>query len=385
MITFDHEKTFRDLGSGSAKECKINNIMKIKLLIKAVSVYLLICCITILLLELLSRAVFPEHSKTDDHFRINLIQNLKYRFNSNEKIDFNKKTVWLFGDSVTYGYGLKYSETYHFQLDNILKRIGYDYNFLATYDYGSDLRDMLYVLTSKKNLFKKNDIIVYQFNYNDIKPHNLRFRQTPGDLEDWEKKVLVEQQKKTLLEIFLRQTNVFVYKYLNTSVFLKTLRHYAIIVQKKTSGKCDERGLDALHQYTYAYGSKGYEKNSILAWNLFYKNLIKTKNIVEDLNLKFIVIISPISLQLPHHEKNNIFNLDLNCATIDPYNKIKGILIDANIEYADPLPLFLEITNIDFNERKSANLFIKLDTNHPTAYGHSLLAYSMLNKFTEID
>ena len=60
-------------------------------------------------------------------------------------------------------------------------------------------------------------------------------------------------------------------------------------------------------------------------------------------------------------------------------------MIDANIEYTDPLPLFLKITNIDFNDRKSANLFLKLDTNHPNAYGHLLLAYSMLNKFTEID
>ena len=156
-------------------------------------------------------------------------------------------------------------------------------------------------------------------------------------------------------------------------------------MQKKTSGKCDERGFDALHQYTYAYGSKGYEKTSILAWNLFYKNLIKTKNIIEDLNSKFIVIIPPISLQLPHHEKNNIYNFDLNCATIDPYNKIKGMLIDANIEYADPLPLFLKITNMDFNEQKSANLFLKFDTAHPNAYGNLLMAYSLLNKFTEID
>ena len=141
--------------------------MKIKLLIKTVSVYLLIFFITILSAELLSRAVFPEHIKPISHFRLNInsIQDLVYRSNLNEKNDFNKKTVWLFGDSVTYGYGLNYSETYHFQLDNILKRIGYDYNYLATYDYGSDLRDMLYILTSKKNLFKKDDIIIYQFHF----------------------------------------------------------------------------------------------------------------------------------------------------------------------------------------------------------------------------
>ena len=51
----------------------------------------------------------------------------------------------------------------------------------------------------------------------------------------------------------------------------------------------------------------------------FYKNLIKTKNIIEDLNSKFIVIISPISLQLPHHEKNNIF-IVLYTAYIVVYN-----------------------------------------------------------------
>ena len=134
--------------------------MKIKLLIKAASVYLLIFFMTILVLELLSRAVFPEHSKPSfsdfQRFKTDSIQGLViHRSNSNEKIDFNKKTVWLFGDSVTYGWGLKYSETYHFQLDNILRRNGYDYNFLATFDLGSDLRDMMYVLTTKKNLFKK--------------------------------------------------------------------------------------------------------------------------------------------------------------------------------------------------------------------------------------
>ena len=115
---------------------------------------------TILVLELLSRAVFPEHSKPYfPHFNTNSIQDLKiYRSNSNEKIDFNKKTVWLFGDSVTHGYGLEYSETYHFQLDNILRRNGYDYNFIATVGLGSDLRDMLYVLTTKKKTYLKKMI-----------------------------------------------------------------------------------------------------------------------------------------------------------------------------------------------------------------------------------
>ena len=302
---------------------------------------------------------------------LNYLQGLKYRSKTNleEKFDFNKKTIWLFGDSVTKGFGLKFTETYSFQLGNILKNIGYDYNLIANSEYDENLKTIVDTIISNKNLFNENDIIIYQFNYNDILPDSSE------DIEN--------SQTESLLRNLIRQTSIFRYAYLNKSSFARTLQHYAAIFARKTSGTCSERGLDALSQYTYAYGSRGYEKTSKKAWNLFYEYLKETNEILKNLNLRFIVLISPISLQLPYHEKNDKFNLDLNCATIDPHKKIKKILSGLNIEYSDPFPMFLEKINIDFNEQNFSQLFLDYDTNHPNAYGQLLLAYSLLNKFDD--
>lgn len=359
--------------------------MKIVSQIKNVSVYLLIILLTLLVAEVIFRAIFPEFAKNQVYYRVNdkniiskgqnqyfnYLQDLKYRSKTNleEKFDFNKKTIWLLGDSVTNGFGLKFTETYSFQLANILKNIGYDYNLITSSGYNSDLKKNVNVIISNKRLFNENDIIIYQFNYNDILPH------TSDDITN--------SQTESFLKKFIKKTTTFRYAYLNRSTFARTLQHYAAFFAKKISGKCSERGLDALGQYTYAYGSRGYEKTSKKAWNLFYEDLKKTNEISKNLNLKFIVLISPISLQLPHHENNDKFNLDLNCATIDPYKKIKNMLADLNIEYSDPLPMFLEKINTDFDEQNFSQLFLDHDNNHPNVYGQLLLAYSLLSKLVD--
>ena len=66
---------------------------------------------------------------------------------------------------------------------------------------------------------------------------------------------------------------------------------------------------------------------------------------------------------------------------MDPHAKIIEMLKNLNIEYSDPLPIFLEKINTDYNEQNYSQLFLDYDDNHPNAYGQVLLAYSLLNKF----
>lgn len=367
--------------------------MDIKSKIKIAFNYLIIIIITFVLAEILSRAFFPEFSKNQVYHKINdnnifskgqnqyfnYIQNLKYRSKTSykEKFNFDEKTIWLFGDSVTNGYALKYTETYYYQLSTILKNLGYNFNIIATSGYGSDLQDAINVIKNNKNLFKKHDLIIYQFNYNDILPHKKRS-------EERKLKTYVHHEKAFLGKL-IKHTNEFRYAYLNYSSFLRTLQHYAGIFIKKTSGTCYKREKHALGMYSYAFGSKRYKKISLEAWDEFYENIKSLKKITSDLNNEFIVLISPISLQLPNHENNNMLNFNLDCATIDPYKKFKQILLELNIKYSDPLPLFLDNINIDINEKNSPILFHEHDTNHPNAKANLLLAYSLLNKIIKVN
>jgi len=364
--------------------------MKIKTLLKSITTYAIIIGITFILGEILSRIFFPEFSTNQVHKKISEkqrlsksqnqffenLQGLSYRskVNYKQEFDLDEKTIWLFGDSVTNGYGLKYTDTYYFQLESVLNSIGINYNIIAISGYGSDLEKSIDLIISNKNLFKKDDLIIYQFNYNDI-------------VQPTKKDLIINKKELGFTEQFIKdlklRTSKFRYAYLNSSNFLKTLQHYAGIYTKKTSGKCDRRGLDALGGYTFAYVTKKFEKQSIEGWNEFSDNLKKMNNITKKLEADFIVLISPISLQVPYHEKNNKLNFDITCATINPYEKIKNILSDLNIKFADPLPLFTEKIEIDINEKNNSRLFHIYDTNHPNANGHLLMAYSLLEKILQ--
>ena len=239
--------------------------MKIFSVIKTLFLYSLIIFVVFIIGEIFSRAFFPELSKNQVYYKIddkniisrgqnqhfNYLQSLKYRSKTKKekKFDFNKKTIWLIGDSVTNGYGLKFTETYSFHLENIFKNMGYDYNIVTISEYNSNLKKSVDLINSNLNLFNENDIMIYQFNYNDILPKFSASKEI--------------KKSKSFLSDVIKKTAMFRYAHLNKSSFARVLQHYAAAFSKKTSGTCQERGLDALSQYSYAYGLKGFEKACI--------------------------------------------------------------------------------------------------------------------------
>ena len=132
-----------------------------------------------------------------------------------------------------------------------------------------------------------------------------------------------------------------------------------------------------------SFGSKTLTEQSKKAWRDFSKSLEVFKNSTIANNNKLIVLLSPISLQIPFHEKNNILNYDLNCASVQPNLLMKKMLDDLQIIYSDPLPLFVEVAQTDFNEENQTSLFIFNDTNHPNPKGHLLLAYSLIKEILD--
>ena len=68
------------------------------------------------------------------------------------------------------------------------------------------------------------------------------------------------------------------FEYLHKSTFIRVLTHYASITKRKTSGDCKSRGIDALGQYTYSYGSLNYLDESDIAVGSRYINGINVVN-----------------------------------------------------------------------------------------------------------
>ncbi len=352
-----------------------------------------IILIIFLLLELLSIKLFPELSNNQIYVGKKIInQNVSSTVTKSKKQIFEKfndfnirssldeldqnfiNNIWIFGDSVTAGYGLKYTDTYYYILNKKLKSLKHNFRVLPVAGYGNDLSNVLEIINKNPEIFKKDDFFIFQFNYNDILPKTFSKNLNNN----------LETQKDTSQGSFIKKINSFRYQYLNSSAFIRVLTHYASNFKKKTSGDCKKRSLDALGQYTYSYGSVNFEKESLNAWNFFEKKLLNLKSIIDKKNLNFIVLISPITLQLSNHEKSNHHNYDLECSTINGRNKLLQILNLNNITYSDPLDLFEEVINKDLQEKNFEPLFFEYDTNHPNEKGNLLISISLLQTLNNI-
>ena len=184
-------------------------------------------------------------------------------------------------------------------------------------------------------------------------------------------------QRRKLIKLIIK-TNTFRYKYLNHSSLFKLVQHHASIAARNTKGTCKERNLDALGPYTYGYFAKNYEDKSQKLWDIFFSEVIKTNQRLNKLDVKFLILIPPISLQVKNHDKINKLNYDLNCSTKNGHEYIVKILKENNIKFIDALPTF--INYMDNFADKSEYLFHSYDTNHPNEKGHELIADAIFKK-----
>ncbi len=343
-----------------------------------------------LILELISIKLFPEYSvnqqykgkqKIDDTIATAVSKSQNQFFekfkgfntrtdltNNDKRFNENFKTIWVFGDSVSNGYGLKYTDTFFYILKKTLSSVNREFNIFSVSDYGNNLDNIYKIINDNNQIFQERDYLVFQFNYNDILPQSYL-----------DKGVGRVKTEVSFFRKIVSNFDSFRYDYLHRSTFFRVLTHYASIVRRKTSGDCKSRDLDALGQYTFSYGSEKYLEESKNAWINFEKKISKLKILTKKRNLNFIILISPISLQVPNHENLNFHNYDLNCSNIDGRKRILKILDQNDIIFADPLNLFKDYVNLDLKEKNFEPLFFEYDTNHPNAKGNLLMSISLLD------
>ena len=277
--------------------------------------------------------------------------------------------------------------------------------FLSIGNYNNNLWDNLDVVNKNQDLFDEGDYLIFQFNFNDLNFYNFRNsfidqieqdrvinksstieknqKLLPGDFKDYYNETI---RTNIFYEIvhFIRLNTIKVRReYLNHSTFLRVLQHYAGIFARNKSGKCENRKLDALGQYTYTFGSKGFEKESQVLWELFENHIVKIHNTAKKNNINLIILISPISLLVEHQEHINHTGLSIECATIDAHERILNFFDKENIKYIDPTKKFNEYSINFYNEKNVVNLFHDFDTNHPNFNGSLLIAMSILEYFSK--
>lgn len=357
-------------------------------ILKKLSSQLILILIIFVVLELISIKIFPEYSqnqkykklKNSNEKELSVIQKGKYQHFEligdlkirSDKNDINEKLkekftkIWIFGDSVTSGYGLKYTDTFFYSLDKLLNINEKKFNIFPVTRNASTFDDLVTAVENTQKIFNENDFIVSQFNFDDIVP--------PVKSENKKK---IKTKKKNLIGKISSSINRFRFEYLHELTFIRVLTHYVSIMKKKTSGDCKKRGIDALSHYSYSYGSINYLEESKLAWKNFEERLLKLKKISQKKNFKLIILISPISLQIENHEKINFYNLDLKCSKINAREKLLKLLTFHNIPYSDPLSLFNETMKTDIAENNFEPFFIEYDTIHPNTKGSLLIAISL--------
>ena len=353
--------------------------------------------------ELLSKVTHPDlarnqiHKFVDSDKTISKSKNTWYKFfdiKDNVKYRFHKKTsefydddenhfnnntknVFVFGDSVTGGFGVNFQDTYFYHSKILINEVLEKEDQLNIYSiarFGNNFRDMLMGIEYIEKLLKENDIIIYQFNYNDLVEVN--YNPAPNTIE-------VKQPSKIVINF-----NDWRKSFLNKSTLMRVMQHYAgnfkwkmqklssakqFIRNRELFKKCGNLGFTTLGQYTYSYGAKQFKEKSLEIWNLFEIDLILLNDYLKLKKLNFGVILSPISLQIPHHEKINHRNLNFNCSTIDAHKKITEILTQNNIDVIDPTNDFIKYSKITYQNDNSNYLFHPYDTNHPNETGHYLM------------
>lgn len=350
--------------------------------------------LSLIFLELITRSFFPSYSnrvikKYDSESKVSMfdinIYNKKIRKNSKEfeirdsKIykdyDNSELVIHLIGDSVSKGYGLRYQDTFFSIMENILNNLNYksyliSYALSGTSIHGSfdDFKKIFLKDISKK------EILLYQFNYNDITPiQNSKLNWIDKDL--------------TIFQKIILETGKLRYSLLNKSTLLSLIQFNIGKIRYKKNSSCEKRGIYALGPYSYSYGAKGFEKKSKEVWNMFENKILEAKNFSKKNDMDFFVLIIPTILDFELEGNSNPYGYDKKCATIDPLKKLVELLNKNEIHYFDPTNYMQETFNNYSLENNPVSPFFDLDSNHPNIFGSRVLgeyfAIKLLDNLSE--
>ena len=166
-------------------------------------------------------------------------------------------------------------------------------------------------------------------------------------------------------------------EYMNYSVFLRVVQHFAGKLTRKTTGDCIERDLSALGPYTWTYGSRKFADESEMLWHNFGDALARLKQEADSRGAKLTIVVSPLLYDIDKtgaHPQYNYLNFDFSCATIDPRARLARIADRLGVKLLDPTDYMRAAFESRLREGNFTPFFVTADENHITPVAATLMA-----------
>lgn len=273
-------------------------------------------------------------------------------------VDVSRPLAVVLGDSISNGYGTAYEDIYWVQAQRLLQDRGdVAPNFVPLAYFGNNLADSaraLRRLSAQPGL--RIARVLYQFNFNDITPAG--------------RTALQEGTAQGVTgAAWFRDFGRWRYEYLNQSVFARTLQHYAGVLARRTSGNCEQRGLDALGPYTWSFGSRARAQDAEAQWRRFEASLVDVQEVSVAAGASFSILISPLLFDVDRAGRHSYYNplrYDFSCATIDPRQRLAGIAARLGIPLIDPTDYVRRGFEARVAEGNFSPFYFTADENHFT-------------------
>ena len=240
-----------------------------------------------------------------------------------ENFEYNENNkIFILGDSVAFGNGVKEEETFI----GMLRKTISSKNFLNSSVPGYQIKDQIQIINSSKN-FKNVEKIFYFFTLNDIYGSSNVINTNT-------------EQKKNEGNFKLKEIN-----FINDlNVYLRNKSYLFMLIKGLST--------DPSKRWFFNLFSEYQNLNS----DVIKENFINLRNVSEEMNVEFLVII------LPYEYQTRNCNNDI----LMPQKKISFILEEVNVKYKNFTRFFCNSDNPNKN-------FYKFDPMHLSKKGHKLI------------
>ena len=237
---------------------------------KLISTNLIIFAIIFILLEVCVRVFSPEYigniqssTITGKFHKYYLeIEGSKNRVPSPDYSlgNFKNKDVFIVvGRSLTDGNSISYEDIYWVRFIRMLNLITQkNYHAFGITDFETAQEETVINATAKQLESMDSSIkhILFNFTFTSIKP-----KSKEREAELWKENIKHHPLQRRFGEIR--------YKYFHYSALMSFLQiNFKPLVHKR-SGTCEERGLDALGEYSWTLGNKSLKEESESLWKIF--------------------------------------------------------------------------------------------------------------------
>lgn len=327
------------------------------MIVRIIAINALVLCAILGTLELITRAVAPDYANgwfTPDvtggnpihrHVRWGHRVGAAQVDAALERHDPQEKRVLFAGDSVTFGYGVRYEDTYHQVAAAGLAAQGCR---AVVHGLGRLHSNLQQLLDSEFGSFALDaggfdpDVLIYQFNPNDVR---LRFARRK------------QAQELTVRERF----EVFRISWLNRSAFLKWVQ--------SASNRAFQRSRHTRLEDSRFYAPKRDPAAYARAWAEFETALVEIRDRLAARGTELRIVLVPESYQISDSELDNEFRIDTSGITEWPSDKVTRIAQRYAIPVFDVTPALRHYRQSHPDER----MYFPNDANHPTATGHRVI------------